>query len=132
MEWTYIENIILTQYKQISVSELSKKTVKIFKISDNEILIVCDDKSYIKLAASKYCDDDDDDDDESCLLSKQITINDLNLLGLLSKETMNQHLVEKREKRQSRKNSKMQRDLLGVVKYFGADETKRIIDNLTS
>lgn len=115
-----VEEVVLKQYRQIQLHELIGKNITHHKECWPGFLLVCDDKSYVKLEPT---------DDDGCLEleSEKLTFQDLCTLKLLDEETIQEFDDQRTELLSLKAKNSAEGRLQGAISYLGEDRVREIM-----
>lgn len=119
---TITEVLTLGAYEKISPEELVGKTITTSKeFYDDDILIICDDGSYVKFTAECYRN-------EIYMVHSDLTMHDLRVLGLIDVKTWTAYETEQAGDRDEKERTAAMSKLDQAVKTLGLNRVKAIMD----
>lgn len=116
-----IEVMTLGPYLKIEPEELKGKAITIVRSLSWEFLIICEDKTYVKLSpVTQYNETTFDNDD--------LTMQDLRSLNQISEEVFEKCDAQRIQVREAARIKEGGRKLKHVLKELGVDRVKSIVD----
>jgi hypothetical protein len=119
---TPTEVLTLGAYEQIVPEELAGKTIATGKEFYEDVLIICEDGSYVKLTAEYH-------HGEISLERNNLTMQDLRVLDLIDIATWTAYETEQAGARDGAEENHAMRSLSQAISSLGVDRVKAIVDN---
>ena len=119
---TPTEVMILGEYLKIRSEDLQGKKILAIKDTSSTCLIICEDKTYIKLEVES------DRDDELYMSNRDITLGDLHNLGLVDDTIYEEYKGRREQRRQDKNHQRAVFQLRTAARALGADAAKALIE----
>jgi len=117
-----VEVMTLGAYRHVEPNDLVGRTIINVRETSYGLILICPDKDYVKQIVNS-------DFDDNYLRSDDLTMVDLNDMGLLSEETWNEYETQRQEVKGDEMARSGRLQLNTAIRNLGIDRVKEIVEN---